>query len=266
MTASETYLSIGSRPALARYSPLAAVSAAALSVVALGYLYVVLVIIGEFNPMLVVTPIAWLTVLLPLTGKRWASIPAVVVATAGLAFELPLILGWHINEHEFAQSFVLSVVVFPVSYAVAIAAGIGATVQNYRRAPAARTMPAWARVALIATVGLVAGGSAVAFAPKYGAVARVSTEAVESLPVSIAMGNDAFVQQEMRVKAGETVQWRVLNADGYDHTFDLDEFGIHATLRGGESGFVMFKPEKPGRYVYDCAIPGHNMSGVLIVE
>lgn len=266
MTASGALLAVGSRPLVGRYTPLAAVAAAGLTVVALGYIYLFTVLIGEITPDMVIVPIAWSVVLLPLTGKRWAPIPTVLIALAGFAFEFPLIFSWHLNEYDVARPFTLNVLVMPAAFLVAIAAGVGATIQNYRRQPAARTMPRWVPVALTVVASLVVGGGLVAFTPKHGAVARVSNEAVDSLPVAIAMGNDAFVQQEMRVTAGEVVQWRVLNADSYDHTFDIDEFGIHATIGGGKSGFIMFKAEKPGTYVYDCQIPGHNMSGTLIVE
>ncbi len=266
MTASGAFMAVDSRPLVRRFTPLAAIAAAGLSVVALGYLYLFIVLIGDISPDMVIVPIAWSLALLPLTGKRWASIPAVLVALAGFAFELPYIFTWHINEYDVAQPFVLNILVLPAAFLTTIAAGIGATIQNYRRAPGERTMPRWVPVALVVVVSAVVGGTLVAFTPKHGAVARVSNEAVESLPVAIAMGNDAFIQQEMRVTAGEVVQWRVVNADSYDHTFDIDELGIHATIGGGESGFIMFKPEKAGTYVYDCAIPGHNMSGKLIVE
>lgn len=266
MSASGAFLAVDSRPLVGRFTPLAAVAAAGLSVVALGYLYLFIVLIGDVSPDMVIVPIAWSLALLPFTGKRWASIPAVLVALAGFAFELPMIFSWHINEYDVARPFALNVIIMPAAFLTTIAAGIGATIQNYRRVPAERTMPRWVPVALVVVVSAVVGGTLVAFTPRHGAVARVSNEAVESLPVAIAMGNDSFIQQEMRVKAGEVVQWRVVNADSYDHTFDIDEFGIHATIGGGESGFIMFKPEKAGTYVYDCAIPGHNMSGTLIVE
>jgi plastocyanin len=266
MTASGAFMAVGSRPLVGRFTPLAAVAAMGLTVVALGYIYLFTVLIGEISPDMAIVPIAWSVALLPLTGKRWASIPTVLIALAGFAFEFPFIFSWHLNEYDVARPFTLNVLVLPAAYLVTIAAGIGATFQNYRRAPADRTMPRWALPALTIVTSLVVGGALVAFTPKHGVVARVSDEAVESLPVAIAMGNDQFLQQEMRVKAGEVVQWRVLNADRYDHTFDIDALGIHATVPGAESAFIMFKPEKAGRYVYDCAIPGHNMSGLLIVE
>ncbi len=266
MTASGAFVAVGSRPLVGRYTPLAAVAAMGLTVVALGYIYLFTVLIGEITPDMAIVPIAWSVALLPLTGKRWASIPTVLIALAGFAFEFPLIFTWHLNEYDVARPFTLNVLVLPAAFLVTIAAGVGATFQNYRRAPGDRTMPRWVPPALTVVASLVVGGALVAFTPKHGVVARVSDEAVESLPVAIAMGNDQFLQQEMRVKAGEVVQWRVLNADSYDHTFDIDALGIHATVPGAESAFIMFKPESPGRYEYNCGIPGHNMSGVLIVE
>jgi nitrite reductase (NO-forming) len=78
-----------------------------------------------------------------------------------------------------------------------------------------------------------------------------------------------FVQDEVRVKAGQPVTLRVVNRDGYAHAFDLDEFGIHTPLAANEAVEITFMAEENGRYTFYCSSPGHQaagMSGTLIVE
>jgi plastocyanin len=78
-----------------------------------------------------------------------------------------------------------------------------------------------------------------------------------------------FVQDEVRVKAGQPVTLRVVNRDGFAHAFDIDEFDIHAPLPANASFDATFTPTRPGRYRFYCGSPGHEaagMVGVLVVE
>ncbi|MBE2240853.1 MAG: cupredoxin domain-containing protein [Caldilineaceae bacterium] len=78
-----------------------------------------------------------------------------------------------------------------------------------------------------------------------------------------------FVKDEVRVKAGQPVTLQVVNQDGYAHTFDLDEFDIHAPLPAKATFGAVFTPTAPGRYRFYCGSPGHataGMVGVLVVE
>lgn len=78
-----------------------------------------------------------------------------------------------------------------------------------------------------------------------------------------------FVQDEVRVKAGQPVTLRVVNQDGYTHAFDVDEFGIHTPLAANETVEITFMPDENGRYTFYCSSPGHQaagMSGTLVVE
>lgn len=87
--------------------------------------------------------------------------------------------------------------------------------------------------------------------------------------VTIKTDGMRFVQDEVRVKAGQAVTLKVVNQDGYAHAFDIDEFAIHAPLPAKASFDATFTPTAAGRYRFYCGSPGHEaagMAGVLVVE
>ena len=87
--------------------------------------------------------------------------------------------------------------------------------------------------------------------------------------VTIKTDGMRFVQDEVRVKAGQAVTLKVVNQDGYAHAFDIDEFAIHAPLPANASFDATFTPTAAGRYRFYCGSPGHEaagMAGVLVVE
>lgn len=87
--------------------------------------------------------------------------------------------------------------------------------------------------------------------------------------VTIKTDGMRFVAEEIHLKAGRPVTLRVTNQDGYAHTFDLDEFAIHAPLAAQATFDTVFTPTQPGRYRFYCGTPGHaaaGMAGVLVVE
>jgi uncharacterized cupredoxin-like copper-binding protein len=138
--------------------------------------------------------------------------------------------------------------------------------QNYRRPAERRTAPAWFKPALLIGSGALAGCAVLGISiPSHGATARVTTDSLDGFQ-SVTAANEAWRETELHVKAGEVFARRIDNADNEDHTFDVPAFNIHAPLPGGESALVMFKPTTPGRYTFECAIPGHDMKGVIIVE
>jgi plastocyanin len=87
--------------------------------------------------------------------------------------------------------------------------------------------------------------------------------------VTIKTDGMRFVQDEVRVKAGQAVTLKVVNQDGYAHAFDIDEFAIHAPLPAKASFDATFTPTAAGRYRFYCGSPGHEAAGmasVLVVE
>lgn len=79
----------------------------------------------------------------------------------------------------------------------------------------------------------------------------------------------AFSQPEIRVQAGQPVQFQMRNADMFEHSFDIDGLNVHVPVGSRDSALVEFTPIEPGTYHFYCGVPGHaeaGMVGTLIVE
>jgi plastocyanin len=79
----------------------------------------------------------------------------------------------------------------------------------------------------------------------------------------------SFSQTELTVRAGEAVSLELFNMDGYAHSFDIDEFDVHAEMPASETLPLTFTPDVPGVYEFYCGTAGHRaagMAGTLIVE
>ena len=86
---------------------------------------------------------------------------------------------------------------------------------------------------------------------------------------TIAIKNMRFLQNELRVKAGQPITLHLVNKDSYTHAFDVDDFNIHTQLAANETLEVTFTPNGPGSFPFYCGSPGHEaagMMGTLIVE
>lgn len=259
------------RPYTRFRKPLAALgklTVAALVGIALAVIYVMVAMFGSIDPMgLVFSAIPLLFAGIILIGWRWAPLLAVLISGLLLAFVgpmLPFILT-HPSEPMFAP--ILIILVLAV---IGVSVGLGATVQNYRYAPADRRMPRWLPVALVGVIGLVAGAILVAAIPQPGTAAGVSPEALAELP-ALTTKDFEFGQKEIRAKVGETVALRLENADPETHYFEVDEFNVHAPIPPGETSLALFKPTKPGTYTFYCTphsnkATGEGMVGKLIVE
>jgi len=165
------------------------------------------------------------------------------------------------------QSFVLMVFLLTMAL-IGVGAGIAATVQNERGGE--RHAPSSLPVALATLVGLAVGAILVAAAAGSSENTSISPAALAALP-ALKTANFAFDQAEIRVKAGETVALQLENGDAVRHSFDVDEFGVHAPIPSGQSSLVLFKPETPGTYTFYCAphydkATGEGMQGMLIVD
>ncbi len=72
-----------------------------------------------------------------------------------------------------------------------------------------------------------------------------------------------FERAEVRMRAGQPVTLRLVNQDGYAHSFDLDELGLHIPLAGNETVEVTFVPREAGAYRFYCGSPGHTEAGMV---
>ncbi len=252
--------------------PLAALgklTVAALVGMAATVVYVLFTIFsGEFDPMaMTLLAVPLLMAALVITGWRWAPLLAALVGGAFIAVlnGFFMFLVTQPSEPAFAPILVLMVL-----SVVGIVAGIGATVQNYRRPMAERRTPRGLLATLLVIVGLVVGAILVAQVPPPSTAAGVSSDLLPTLPV-VQTANFEFAQKELRVKAGETVALRLDNKDQETHLFEVDEFTIHAPVLAGEEGLALFKATHLGTYTFYCAPhynkeTGEGMKGTLIVE
>ena len=228
------------------------------------------IVFGGFDPMLTGVATAMLIVGgVVAMGWRWApALGALLALVIGGMLLVPA-AGEIVFSltHPTDSLFILMVLLLPL-LALAIAAGIGATVQNYRSAD--RRTPRGLPTALTALAGLIAGAVLIGVIAKPTDAVGVTPEVLAGLP-SVTL--EAYNKGEVRVKAGEMVALRLENADGASHSFDVDELNVHALMPGGKSSLALFKPTKPGAYTFYCGIPGHydkatgeGMHGTLIVE
>jgi plastocyanin len=267
--ATSTAVAPRSRFARQPVSALGKLTIAAMLGMSLLLILMMAVLIREFVPPLAVfAALPLVAAGLILTGWRWTPILASLVAAVlllmfyqPLVFELqhPEVFGW------FATMLVLVAVL-----AIAIVGGIAATVQNYRVPAADRRAPRGLQSVLLAMAAFIVGGLAVAAIPQQGAAAGIDPEALSGLP-AITTKDFEFAQKEIRVKAGETVTFRLENEDQAVHYFDIDALNIHAPMPVGKTGVAMFKPTAPGEYIFYCAphtSPDRTegMVGKLIVE
>ncbi|CAN5347251.1 hypothetical protein BH24GEM3_BH24GEM3_15460 [soil metagenome] len=201
------------------------------------------------------------------TGWRWTPLLGTLAGgllLAALAPHLPSVMAIP-SDPMFAPFVVLLALA-----AVGVPAGIGATVQNYRRAAWERRAPRWLAGALAGVAGTVAGVLLMAALAPVGSASGISPEALSELP-ALTTENFVFDQAEIRVTAGELVMLRLENADPVTHSFDVDELDVHVVMPHGQTALAVFKPTEPGSYTFYCAPhydkkTGHGMKGTLIVE
>ena len=95
--------------------------------------------------------------------------------------------------------------------------------------------------------------------------------AAERKVVNMIAERFSFVPSQVKVKVGTEVEFRISSEDT-NHGFRIVEDGINEVIpkRGKGELKVVYRAERPGRYVFECSKPcgaGHTMMrGVLIVE
>jgi uncharacterized cupredoxin-like copper-binding protein len=234
---------------------------------ALSLVYIQTMITHEFDPALTVFAVLELGAAALVAGTRWRPTP-LLVALLGV---FVIVGNWGPIAHDLMhpEAYVLfRFIVVAVAFAVLmIGAGVAATVQNYRAAPAARHTPRALPAALSGLVMLAVGALLVGAIP-HPAAAGVSPELLAGLPALTTPGF-SFSMPTITVKAGETVAYRLDNPTQVPHSLDIDELNVHAAMAPSGSGLALFKPTTPGTYTFYCSLPGHRelgMEGTLVVE
>lgn len=251
-------------------SALGKLSIAALIVIGLDLIFLLAYLIGEVIPPLAVfAALSFVFAGLIALGFRWAPVLAVLISALLVAMNFEPMLAAVMSPTVSFPMFVLGATMLPAAI-VGIIAGIAATVQNYRFAPEARRAPRGFAFAVTALVAIVAGGLIVAAMPVQGMATGISPETLDSLPV-VSAANFEFGQKELRVKVGETVAYKLTNADKEAHYLDIDELNVHAPIPAGKTGLAVFKATTPGTYLFYChphadKASGEGMVGKLIIE
>ena len=129
-----------------------------------------------------------------------------------------------------------------------------------------------------AAVTVLAGAAAVVAA---GALAPTTHRVVD-----ISIHYSRFTPDTVRVRAGESVTFRLRNDDPIDHEWIVGDDAVHARHRTGTEPVHEARPtevtipalemratvvafDDPGTYRFVCHLPGHEaygMTGVVVVE
>lgn len=239
---------------------------AALVGIGLTVLYLMLTVFGGVDPMaLAFSVIPLFIAAIMAMGWRWSPLLGALISGGLLAVLVPGLPS--LLSQPGAPMFMPVLVILALAL-VGVTAGIGAAVQNYRRAPEARRVPRWLPAALALLLGFLAGAGAIAAIPQAGTAASISPESLAAMR-GVTTKDFEFAEKEIRVKAGEIVALRFDNADPDVHTFDIDEFQVHTPIPVGKPGVAIFTPTKAGVYTFYCAPHSDKktgMVGTLIVE
>jgi cytochrome c oxidase subunit II len=201
-------------------------------------------------------------------GVRWAPALAALFGVVFLAMNGKYIVD---DLSQPASAMFTPVLLAAVAGTLALAAGVGALVRNYRRSHTAAG-PRWLTPTLAAVAGACVGAIALSTVARAGATssAGVSPRVLSSLP-AVTTQNFSFAQPELRVKAGQQVALRLENRDDMTHSFDIDELDVHVPMLGKATSLALFTADKPGRYTIYCAPhydrkSGQGMKTTLVVE
>lgn len=123
---------------------------------------------------------------------------------------------------------------------------------------------AWLLVAFVMVLSTLTAGWLVlgSYAPPSSASNPVVPQTRQFHLVSSNVGSDVaparrWVPGTIVVNAGDTVVLTVTNADpDFPHGLGLPVAGINATLQPGESQKFTFKVDRPGIYMFACALEG----------
>ncbi|HLF29062.1 MAG TPA: copper-containing nitrite reductase [Anaerolineae bacterium] len=75
---------------------------------------------------------------------------------------------------------------------------------------------------------------------------------------------DGAMNPTLKASPGDVVAITLINGDGLQHNFTLDEFGAATRdlLQPNEQQTITFTVDAAGEYVYYCAVPGHRQAGM----
>jgi len=185
------------------------------------------------------------------TGWRWTPLLGAALYVL-LFFNIAPTLLTALSHPGDTYLFAINVIFLALA-AVGITAGIGATVQNYRRDAADRPAPRWLAAGLTGLTGAILG--AILVAALAGAStdtgAGVSPQTMEALP-SFATQRSQFAPTALNAHVGQPVALRLDNRDDTPHTFTIKELNVDVYMPAGKSALALFTPTKAGAYTITC--------------
>jgi plastocyanin len=185
------------------------------------------------------------------TGWRWAPLLGVALYVFLLLTSVPVLLS-ALSHPSDTYLFAFNVIALALA-TVGITAGIGATIQNYRRSAVNRPAPRWLAAGLTGLTGVVLG--AILAAALVGASADtgagVSSQTLEALP-SFTTQRSEFAPAALNARIGQPVALRLDNRDNTPHTFTIQELNIDIYMPAGKSALGLFTPTKAGTFAITC--------------
>jgi uncharacterized cupredoxin-like copper-binding protein len=201
-------------------------------------------------------------------GNRWATLATLPVLVLLLVALLPVfapIFGSP-NEGNFAVWITLTVVVFATAL-VGIPFSVVAILESFgRREPADGESGGFsaANMFAVASAGAITGMAALAVA--VAASPSTGDAAFDRAPdasASVTMSDLRFEPDDLQIAAGQSTAVFVTNADGFDHSFDVDALDVHVFVPAHQTKVVMLYPDVDAVYDLYCAIAGHRDSGMV---
>jgi plastocyanin len=227
--------------------------------VAIGYIYIDAVLLGQFYFVeLAIAALALICAGIIAVGWRWAPLLGALLCLWQLITSIGIFV-YDLTHPEDFHFFAFNVILLPVLI-IGILSGIGATVQNYRGAE--RRTPRWLGPGLVALATFCLGTIVTATIPREGSNIGINEETLSALPQLSSPGLH-FDQPELRAKVGEVVALRLENPDDEAHSLDIDEFNVHVPMPMDQSTVAMFKPTRAGTFTFHCAVPGHAEAGMI---
>lgn len=67
----------------------------------------------------------------------------------------------------------------------------------------------------------------------------------------------------LQVQAGQPIELTYKNSGSIDHAFKIEGLVDEVKIRPGQSHVFKFTVDQPGEYPFVCAMPGHEMAGMV---
>jgi plastocyanin len=111
--------------------------------------------------------------------------------------------------------------------------------------------------------GLVFGASLTSVAAASSANAGIELSQLPATTAALTAQDTKFLETNLVATSGEVLGIFVTNKDGYGHSFDVDQLGVHVALPANSTTFIAVRPTTSGSLEFYCAVPGHRDAGMV---